>query len=370
MKDLDEIVDVAVIGAGVVGLSTACAVASRHHSTCIVELEARPGLAASTHNSGVIHSGIYYKPKSQKAVLCVEGKERLYSFCREHEIPHERCGKLIVASETADVGKLEALMTLGRHNGLTDLEIVDRRFVRKREPYVEAKAAIWSPSTGIVETESFVRTLFQHAIRNGVATLLNTRLQTGTAENTFVVINTERETFGARVVINAAGLFADEVSQSLGGDNITIWPVRGNYAEFVPSARHLVRGLVYPLPDPTGHGLGVHATRTTRGNVTLGPTAYVQNSKHDYESDRESLSTFYDAAKAYIPSLTPDQLRPGSSGIRARGGPPGQKFSDFRVERDSQVPHLLHAAGIDSPGLTASLAIAELLADLVDETLL
>ena len=370
MRDPDEIIDVAIIGAGVVGLSTACAIASRHHSTCIVELEARPGLAGSTHNSGVIHSGIYYKPNSQKAALCVEGKERLYSFCREHDVPHERCGKLIVASKTADIGKLEELMTLGGYNGLADLEIVDRSFVRKREPYVEAIAAIWSPTTGIVETESFVRALFQHAIRNGVATLLNTRLQTGTAEKAFVVINTERETFGARVIINAAGLFADEVSKLLGGDKISIWPIRGNYAELAPSARYLVQGLVYPLPDPTGHGLGVHATRTTRGNVTLGPTACVQKSKHDYESDREPLSTFYDAAKPYIPSLTLEQLRPGSSGIRARGGAPDQKFSDFRVDRDSQIPRLLHAAGIDSPGLTASLAIAELLADLADETLL
>jgi len=193
-----------------------------------------------------------------------------------------------VASKTADIGKLEELMTLGGYNGLADLEIVDRSFVRKREPYVEAIAAIWSPTTGIVETESFVRALFQHAIRNGVATLLNTRLQTGTAEKAFVVINTERETFGARVIINAAGLFADEVSKLLGGDKISIWPIRGNYAELAPSARYLVQGLVYPLPDPTGHGLGVHATRTTRGNVTLGPTACVQKSKHDYESDRRS----------------------------------------------------------------------------------
>ncbi len=369
MTDTGETVDVAIIGAGVVGLAAACAIAERDHTTCVVESEARPGLAGSTHNSGVIHAGIYYPTDSCKATLCVEGRARLYAFCRAHDVPHERCGKLIVASETADLVRLETLAARGHANGVDDLDVVDRAFIRDREPHIDAVAAIWSPSTGIVEGETLVRTLVQRAIAHDVALLLGTRLERGAGEGKVITIETGRETFRARAVVNAAGLYADDVSAALGGETFTIYPVRGDCAELVPSARHLVRGLVYPLPEPNGHGLGVHLTRTTWGTVTLGPTARYQVSKDDYESDRESLEAFHTAARRLLPMLSLEQLRAGGSGIRARGEPADRPFSDFRIGRDARVPRLVHAAAIDSPGLTAALAIAERLADLVDETL-
>ena len=165
------------------------------------------------------------------------------------------------------------------------------------------------------------------------------------------------------------GPHADDVSAALGGETFTIRPVRGDYAELVPAARHLVNGPVYPLPDPSGHGLGVHLTRTTWGSVTLGPTARYQARKDDYESNREPLATFHAAARRLLPGLERNQLRPGGSGIRARGAPADRTFSDFLIRRGRRQPRLVQAAGIDSPGLTASLAIAERVADLVDETL-
>ena len=362
-------IDVAIIGGGAVGLAAACAVAKRGHGACVLESLPRFGLEASTHNSGVIHAGLYYPAGSLKAELCVEGRERLYAFCAEEGVLAERCGKLVVAADASEAPRLEALAERARGNGVDDVELVDRAFVRRREPQVEAVAALWSPSTGIIEAEALVRALARVAGQRDVALLPGSGVEGAAADDDAITIRTPREAIRARAVVNAAGLYADEVSARLGGEAFTIYPVRGDYAELAPSARSLVRHLVYPLPFPSGHGLGVHLTRTTWGSVTLGPTARYQARKDDYESDRESLEIFHEAARRMLPALRLDHLRPGGSGIRARGAPADQAFSDFRIHRDANVPRLVHAAAIDSPGLTACLAVAERVADFVDDVL-
>ncbi len=357
-------IDVAVVGGGVVGLAVAWKLSGRGASVCLIEQQSRPGRGMSTHNSGVIHAGIYYPPGSLKARLCVKGREDLYEFCSQYGVPHHRCGKLLVAADESELLDLEALRVRGVANGAT-LEMVGLDFVRRREPHVNAVAAIWSPDTGIVEAEALVNTLSRLCRDNDVAMLLGTQLVGATVSHAGVELATPHERFVAGTVVNAAGLYADDVSAMLGGRRFRIHPCRGEYAELAPAKRHLVNGLVYPLPHTDGSGLGVHLARTTWGSVLVGPTAKYQESKEDYEGQRLPLEAFLAHARRLLPAIELTDLQPGGTGIRAKLHGPHETFADFIIERDVQNAYLLQAAGIESPGLTSCLAIGDLVAGLV-----
>ncbi len=362
--------NVVIVGGGVVGCAVALALASRWDDVFVLEQMPKLGMGASSRNSGVIHSGLYYPPGSLRARYGVRGNRLTYQFCAAHAVPHRRTGKLVVAAGGEELPKLETLIARGRSNGVEGLRLVDRARMRACEPHVQGVAAIEVPSAGIVAAEELVKAYARVAAARGAHFVTNARVTALEPKGALVRVVSALGEIHARCVVNSAGLFADEVAGLLGNTRYRIYPVRGEYCELVRAKADWVRALVYPLPHPAGLTLGVHLTRTLWDRVLVGPTARYIADKNDYEHDREPVEAFLETVRRLLPEIEPSDLVPAYTGIRAKLLPPGSHGpGDFVIERDPEVAAAIHLVGIDSPGLTAAPSIAEQVAEMVGEIL-
>jgi glycerol-3-phosphate dehydrogenase len=364
--------NIVIVGGGVVGCAIARAVSARWNDVFVLEALPRIGMATSSRNSGVIHSGIYYPPGSLKARHCVRGNRLTYEFCAAHNVPHRNTGKLVIAISAEEAKELAALVENGRANGVEGLRIVDRDAIRTREPHVQGFQAIEVPSTGIVVSEDLVKAYARLAMDQGANIVTHAQVERLDPVLDGVRVISAAGEIETRCLINSAGLFADEVAKMLGSKMAEhrIYPVRGEYCELVRARQDWVRGLVYPLPHRGGLSLGMHLTKTIWGSVLVGPTARYIADKNDYERDREPVEDFARDAKALLPEIEPADLVAAYSGIRAKLTPPHRNgLADFIIERDPQFPSVIQLIGIDSPGLTSAPAIAEHVSELAAQIL-
>ncbi len=369
--------NILIIGGGVVGCAIARAVSARWQDVFLVEQNPKLGMATSSRNSGVVHSGIYYPKNSLKARTCVEGNRLTYEFCKKHHVPFRHTGKLVVAADAHEEPALEALKKKGEDNGVEGLRLIGAEEIRKREPHIRGSAAMEVPSTGIVSAEELVHAYARIATGQGAEIVTHARvvslepvpgairvgLRIGDEEDV------QDETIEARCVINAAGLYADEVAAMLGNNSWKIYPVRGEYCEVRGPRASLINDLVYPLPHSDGLSLGVHFTKTLWGTFLLGPTATYVDGKENYEKNRLPIPAFAESAKTLLPEIEVSDLHLGYSGLRPKLVPPtGHGIADFVITRDPAVPQAIQLVGIESPGLTAAPSIAGHAAQLVAET--
>jgi len=365
--------DVAVIGGGVVGLACAARLARRGLGVVLLERHARPGQETSSRNSGVIHAGLYYPTGSLKALTCVEGRELLYRRCRAHGIGHRKTGKLLVATAPEEEPKLAAILSRAIANGAGDLQPIDAGAIRRLEPRVSAISGLWSPESGIVDVHELMYSYQKEAGDNGAQLVFQTELEGIDRVAHGFELSTksssgERASLGCTTVVNAAGLFADRVAERAGVDIDTLryryhW-CKGDYFSLAPELRGIVSHLVYPAPVHAG--LGIHITFDLGGKMTLGPdTEYVSELGYDVVANKREK--FAAAARRYLPELRDDQLFPDYSGIRPKLQGPNDDFRDYVIEDASPhgVAGLINLIGIESPGVTASEAIAERAAVLV-----
>lgn len=399
---MDRQFDLVIIGAGIVGLATAMEAVRRlpHLRIAVLEKEAEIARHQSGHNSGVIHSGIYYTPGSLRARNCVAGAAAMVAFCRQHELPYHICGKVIVATEAAELPRLHKLYERGLANGVANLSLIGSEQLRELEPHAAGIAAVHVPGAGITDYARVART-YAEVMAAGGGTLLTGCSVNGIRQEAALVLETTRGAIAARWAINCAGLHSDRVRKLAGlSEGPQIVPFRGEYYEVVPEATGLIRGLIYPVPDPQFPFLGVHFTRKVRGGVEAGPNAVLALGREGYRKGdvnmcdlagtltfpgfwrmaaRHWRSGLAEMARSYskrlftqslqrlVPEIEERDLLPGGSGVRAQAMDSGGRLlDDFSI-----VPgeRMIHVCNVPSPAATASLVIGRQIVDLAEENM-
>jgi L-2-hydroxyglutarate oxidase LhgO len=367
-------IDVVVIGAGMVGLATAREIAQESKDVFVFEKNRTFGLETSSRNSEVIHAGIYYPEDSLKAKLCVEGKSQLYRFCEKHNIAYKRTGKIVVAEDEGEISWLKGLYEQGKKNGVDDLVLLSRAEVRKLEPNVEARAGLLSPSSGILDSHALLKCLHSQARERGAEFVFGTEVmgieRAGAKYRVKIKDRDGISAFVAHIVVNCAGLNSDRIAELAGIDiakaGYKLHYCKGEYFSLSSRYRNIVSRLIYPVPEQAGHGIHLKAGLDAR--VLLGPSAdYVQ--EIDYSVDETHREAFYSSAKRFLPTLDLEDLAPESAGIRPKLQGLGEDFRDFVIvnEEKAGLPGLIDLIGIESPGLTASLAIAQYVGKIVKQ---
>jgi L-2-hydroxyglutarate oxidase len=389
--------DVAVVGGGIVGLATAMALTRRRGlSVVVVEAEDRVAAHQTGHNSGVIHSGLYYKPGSAKARNCAEGRELMYRFCQEHDIPHDRCGKLVVATKPTELPALAELERRGRANGLTGIRRLDAAGLKDYEPNVAGVAGLFVGETGIVDYKA-VSAAYARIVQSAGGDLrLRWKLLTCKRDGGELVLGTSAGEVRARFLINCSGLQCDRVARLCGvNPGVKIIPFRGEYYELAPKAQHLVRNLIYPVPDPNLPFLGVHFTRMIGGGIEAGPNAVLAFRREGYRFTDASLRDLWEMARfggfwkmarrfwktgaaevyrslskrafwhslqALVPAVGFHDIVRAGAGVRAQAvAPDGKLVDDFRIVTAERMVHVLNAP---SPAATASISIGRSIAEM------
>jgi len=400
--------DLAVIGGGIIGLATAMQLAENNPKTKIVvlEKESRVAMHQTGHNSGVILSGIYYKPGSAKARMCVSGRKALLEFCDQHGIPYHLCGKVILATRREQLPQLEELLKRGRENGVEDLELIGGEQLKEIEPYTAGIMALYSPTTGIIDFNKVAQAYASRFQTLGGEILTLAALKKVTQRTEGLILQSSIGEVHCKYLINCAGLYTDRLARLMAKENptktpIQIVPFRGEYYKLTETKRDLIRGLIYPVPDSTLPFLGVHFTRTVHGDVEVGPNAVLAFSREGYQITdinlqdvwqilryrgfwamarahwnaglnevHRSLSkgAFVKALQQLVPNVNPNDLIPAGSGVRAQAvSSDGRLIDDFVI---SPGPRAIHVLNAPSPGATASLAIGRRICDIAAKTFL
>ena len=389
--------DVLIVGAGIVGLATAMALTERRPNLQVVVLDKEKSVAAhqTGNNSGVIHAGIYYKPGSLKAKMSVEGMNSMIAFCQAHDLPYELCGKVIVALTPQELPRLEELYRRGVANGVPGLRKIGAGEIREHEPHCAGIAGLWSPSTGIVDYRAVARTYAEIVTQAGGEMRLDTRVLGIAQRPDELVVQTNQGDLHTRYLINCAGLQSDLIARMTGDTHgLRIVPFRGEYYELTPESRHLVRGLIYPVPDPSFPFLGVHFTKKIGGSVEAGPNAVLAFAREGYRKRDFDLGhmlglvtypgmwrlalkywktglgemyrswskrAFTRALQKLVPEIQAENLKPGGAGIRAQAmDRQGNLVGDFSIITAARAIHVLNAP---SPAATASIPIGQAIAD-------